>query len=377
MSAACPPAPPSDLADIDLSEDQRKAIDQAMDWRNRFPDAKPAFCIAGLAGTGKTTLAAVLSGQWRNTAVATPSGKAADQLRSHGVAQARTLHHLLYTVRADRSGGVKFRRRPALLVGGQGDPAETVIVDEASMVDQQVARDLLAFGVPVLFVGDHGQLEPVGRDACLMQNPDVRLEQIHRQARNNPIIHLAHAFREGRPVPDWSDRGGRLRVCRRAEFPKHLGAGRQVIVGFNNTRHEINRRVRALAGRKGDLPVPGDRIVCLQNNRLFGLFNGQTATIVRASAPTAGAVCAEIVTDGGDAMTVPMRRDQFGRNLLNDHRDRSVCLFDFGYALTAHKAQGSEWDQVIVLEEISRSCDARRWRYTAVTRAREHLVYCR
>ena len=73
-------------------------------------------------------------------------------------------------------------------------------------------HDLLSFGLPVLFVGDHGQLEPIGTSAGLMADPHVRLETIHRQARGNPILRLATALREGRPTPYWDDPRGRLRV---------------------------------------------------------------------------------------------------------------------------------------------------------------------
>jgi exodeoxyribonuclease-5 len=87
-------------------------------------------------------------------------------------------------------------------------------------------------------------------------------------------------------------------------------------------------------------------------------------------------VSIEIETDGGRWMTVPCVADQFGQELIKDHRDKKTCLFDFGYCLTAHKAQGSEWSSVVVLEEVAKIWDARRWRYTVATRAKERLVYC-
>jgi ATP-dependent exoDNAse (exonuclease V) alpha subunit len=69
-------------------------------------------------------------------------------------------------------------------------------------------------------------------------------------------------------------------------------------------------------------------------------------------------------------------KEQFGHDLIKDFRSKDLLLFDYAYCITAHKAQGSEWDSVVVLEQISNRWDAKRWRYTAATRAKERLVYC-
>jgi len=173
-----------DSAMIDLSPDQARALEEIERWRT---SSTKRLTLGGYAGTGKTTLIRELINQ-HDASVCAFTGKAAFVLQSKGV-EATTMHRLLY--RPVRVGGeVRF-------VKVQDLPTELVIVDEASMVDKVLMRDLESFPVKVLYVGDHGQLEPVGDDPGLMRDPDIRLEQIHRQASGSPIIQFAHHVREG------------------------------------------------------------------------------------------------------------------------------------------------------------------------------------
>jgi exodeoxyribonuclease-5 len=359
------------IACIDLSADQQHALDAILDWRHRVRGEDPHLTLGGYAGTGKTTLVSVLVERLPGVACAALSGKAAHVLRSKGV-DARTVHSLIYYPhRTPR--GVQYRRRRYL------DGVETNIVDEASMIDHVLFRDLMSFGVPTLFVGDHGQLGPVGTDAGLMADPHLRLERIHRQAQNNPILRLAAAFREGRerdvPRP-WADKAGRLRVANRADFHRFVAPGVQIVCGYTKTRHAVNARVRAMLGF-AHLVQPGDRLICLKNNRTFGIFNGQQFVVQDVEGEHGRSVDLAVVTDDGRTFTLPCLKAQFGRDVIQDFRSKEVVLMDYGNCLTAHKAQGSEWDAVVVLEQIAQQWDARRWRYTAATRAKHRLIYCR
>jgi exodeoxyribonuclease-5 len=201
------------------------------------------------------------------------------------------------------------------------------------------------------------------------------LETIHRQEESNPIIRLATAFREGRSVPKWRDPQGRLEILPKSAFWKLVRPGVQVIVGYNKTRHEVNKKVRAMLGHTG-LVQPGERLICLRNNKEWNIFNGQQMTVLDVGRDRRATVVITVKTDDGRTVALPAYRQQFGKNIIEDFRSSEVALFDYGYALTAHKSQGAEWDDVLILEEVASCWDARRWRYTVATRAKKTLSYC-
>ena len=181
----------------------------------------------------------------------------------------------------------------------QADPElrdyDTIIVDEASMIDHLLHQDLLSFGIPILWVGDHGQLEPVGGQTNLMANPTLRLEHIHRQAADNPILRLAHAFREGRATPFWEDPKGRLTLTDSSYFDKFVCPERQIICGYNKTRHRVNKKVREQLNRT-DLVEPGEKLICLRNSKRHGVFNGQQFTVVGILGETRRIIEVEVET---------------------------------------------------------------------------------
>jgi exodeoxyribonuclease-5 len=208
-----------------------------------------------------------------------------------------------------------------------------------------------------------------------MKAPDVRLEKIHRQALQNPILRLATAFREGRRVPYWSDKAGRLAIVPKREFRSRLVPDCQIICGLNQTRHQVNQQVRAMAGYGRFLVHGGERLICLRNNTTWGLFNGQQVRVVDVHAEGKKRISLDIETDYGRVLTVDCLKEQFGRDLVSDFRSQDLLLFDYGYCVTAHKAQGSEWNSVVALEQIAKHWDPKRWRYTVATRAKERLTY--
>jgi exodeoxyribonuclease-5 len=165
-------------------------------------------------------------------------------------------------------------------------------------------------------------------------------------------------------------------VVDKADFDGLVSPDVQIIVGFNSTRHAVNAHVRAMLGHTQKLVAPGEKLICLKNNRNFGIFNGRQVIVRDVVGEDQDTIELMVETDDGRSLTLPAWREQFGQNTLEDFQPQEVALLDYGYALTAHKAQGSEWDSVLVLEQIAQSWDARRWRYTVATRARERLVYC-
>ncbi len=361
---------------LTLSPDQAAAFDAVEDW---LAGPRRTLTLGGYAGTGKTTLVSALLRR-HPASVCAFTGKAAFVLQSKGV-PATTMHRLIYRPVDDGRGGVTFVRVEEL-------PTKLVVVDEASMVDLVLKRDLESFGGKVLYVGDHGQLEPVGDDPGLMADPDVRLEQIHRQAAGSPIIQFAHHVREGHLPRDFDASNSgmdeldvpgttstrRLSILSRA--PTSLLLEHDVVLcGFNRTRADVNRRMRGQLGFSGPEPLEGERVVCLRNHRDYGVFNGMQGTVKEVRRD--GDRLYLIVEDDTGTRSPEMLSDpdQFGSTSTLKDTPYHIALWDWGYALTVHKSQGSEWPSVLVLEQVASSWSASRWRYTAATRAAEHLTY--
>ncbi len=361
-------------ATIEFSEDQQEAIDAILEWREASNSNGASYMtLGGYAGCGKTTVVAHLVERWHTVshrvAVAALAGKAAHVLRSKGV-PAQTIHSLIYERYTGDDGKVKFRKRESI------DPYGTVIIDEASMVNEEIFSDLMSFNKPILFVGDHGQLEPIGPNPRLMDAPDVRLEKIHRQAANNPIIRLATAFREGRSVPNWRDPQGRLEIVN-GGFMERLSPNVQAICGYNKTRHAANAKIRAMLKFDGERICRGERLIVLKNNREFDVFNGQQLTVTKLYDVRTESAELQCETDDGRRVVLPILLDQLGRDLdKHTHFYNQWIYADYGYCLTTHKSQGSEWKEVLVKDEAFGK-EINRWRYTAATRASEKIVWCR
>lgn len=347
---------------MNLSNEQEVAADLIFQWRDNFPAGRQTFMLAGFAGTGKTTLCTEVIKQLPRPMVCAPTGKAAQVLRDKGV-EATTIHTLIYE---ERKG---VRVRVPHLAG------KTIVVDEASMVSLQLLKDLCAFSLPVLFVGDGGQLEPIGPNPQIMKRPTFALTEIHRQALDNPIIRLSKAWREERPVPYWEDPKGRLSLQPLRCFNEHIHAGHQIICGFNKTRMRINDEIRKKQ-KRSRRPEPGERIIILQNNTHFGVFNGQIVTIRKNYGDRDGLYDLEVETDDRMRFSAPFVSKQFGEAKTLAVRPKKILLADWAHALTAHKVQGSEFYSVLVKEEIHSDWNQACWRYTTTTRAKQRLIYC-
>lgn len=267
------------------------------------------------------------------------------------------------------------------------DP-QLLILDECSMIAERMAADLMSFGVPILVLGDPAQLPPVkGNAAFTNSDPDFMLTEIHRQAEGDPIIQLATLVREGKRLTQGEY--GRSRVCHKGEITKELAlAHDQIIVGRNLTRHRLNRLWRVWKGvDKKDPPHVGERLVCLKNDHNLGLLNGTLWEVTKVSLtgidpwdPDARLLLD--LKESGPLQPVNLADVIAYSDCFYDagaKRDwKSVGgaqQFDYGYALTAHKAQGSQWDKVLIRDE-SRCFreDANKWLYTAITRASDAVT---
>src|SRR5262244_1648178 len=229
------------------------------------------FRLFGYAGTGKTTLARHLAdGVDGDVAFGAFTGKAALVMRRKGCADASTIHSMIYRARDSGEETPSFE----LWDDSPAAHASLIVIDECSMVDAELGRDLLSFGAPVLVLGDPAQLPPIqGGGFFTDAEPDAMLTEVHRQAADDPIIHMSMAVREG----EWLEPGryGDSAVVRKAALdPERVLAADQVLVGRNATRRSYNARLRERRGFADPLPMAGDKLVCLRNNRRKGLFNG-------------------------------------------------------------------------------------------------------
>jgi exodeoxyribonuclease V len=349
------------------------------------------FRLFGYAGTGKTTLARRIAEDVDGGVLfAAFTGKAAQVMRNRGCANARTLHSLIYRPRGEKAEDETGEMQPAFAINRSSEVkrAKLVIVDECSMVDEKLGRDLMSFGAPILVLGDPGQLPPVkggegGAGFFTEHPPDVMLTEIHRQARENPIIQLAQEVREG-GTPSYG-RYGESRVVGRDDIDaEQVLAADQVLVGRNRTRHTYNRRIRMLKGFDDALPSAGDKLVCLRNSSEKGLLNGGLwrVTSVGTSKGPALNMLVKSEEEGplGASAKIRVLKDMFekGPEAVPFDRRRRTDEFDYGYALTVHKAQGSQWDRIVLFDESFAFRDTReRWLYTAITRAAEQITIVR
>ena len=336
------------------------------------------FRLFGYAGTGKTTLARhVAESADGAVAFAAFTGKAAHVMRGKGCQDASTIHSLIYRSRGEDENGPSFVLNHDSVAG----KAALIVIDECSMVDEEIGRDLLSFGAPVLVLGDPAQLPPIaGAGFFTEAEPDIMLTEVHRQAAGDPIVRLSMIAREGGRLEE--GRYGESRVVSRDAIDQEevLGAD-QVLVGRNVTRRNYNARIRELLGREGVVPEAGETLVCLRNDRKRGLLNGSLWQVERTRKPRKGLLRYTLSPEDaetGKARTVvsinPAFFDGTADALALAERRRSD-EFDYGYVLTVHKAQGSQWDAVMLFDESFAFRENRaRWLYTGITRAATKLT---
>lgn len=365
--------------------------------------------ISGFAGTGKSTLVRfiieALDVEESKVAYACFTGKAAEVLRKKGNRNAITLHRLLYDSIPRPAGGF-FRKPKAQL------DYTIVVVDEVSMAPKTLMDLLLSHQVYVICLGDPFQLPPIDKDEDnhLLDHPHIFLDEIMRQEAESEIIQLTMKIRNQQPI-DYMD-GNEVKIINK----NNLNTGMllwadQVLTATNAKRIAVNNQMRGLMGR-GPEPEDGDKIICLRNYwddlSMNGdpLVNGAIGTLrnsfqtwreiprwIKSNIRKFDVLQADIVIDNDIYENVEMDRKmiltgekccdwrlsyQLGK-LRPKYGEIVPKEFAYGYAITTHKAQGSEWDKVLVLEEtfpFSKEEHAR-WLYTACTRAAEKLVLLR
>jgi len=404
------------------TESQKEAIQAITSWFKKESKKKQIFRLFGYAGTGKTTITRLaieeLGLSLSDVSFAAFTGKAALVMNRHGI-PASTIHRLIYRVREkDRTKyrelkqkikGTKDKDKLSLLQAelrkerrelqkpifelnyeSKVVDCKLIVLDEVSMVGSDLGRDLLSFGKPILVLGDPGQLPPI-KDTGFFTDcePDVLLTEIHRQAAESPIIQLATMARQGVPIPPKRFSPLVLRTSRRSADPHHLLNADQVICSRNATRRKLNWRMKQTAGFDSVYPTgSGEKLICLKNRHDLGLLNGMFLELSHVRDLDHLSFSARVTLEDGTELeeAIPFYKGHFDQYVEPDEdrysqdyfqiRDFGLAEIDWGYAITCHKAQGSQWKNIVVVNEgYGRSReDYSRWLYTAITRAEEGLV---
>jgi exodeoxyribonuclease-5 len=397
---------------MQLSLKQMEVYNKIIDWIEDGYDQ--VFTVSGYAGTGKTTIIKYLAENLAiSTACATYTGKAAHVIRQKidtNINYIGTIHGLIYLypnkmkierLQSFKSLPKKGNSDTLYVIGDQkfrwtereyielpenfsslswvlrdylkSDPA-LVIIDEGSMVDHELWTHLRGFNIPILVFGDHAQLPPIIQtDHNLMKYPDVFLEEIHRQALNNPIIQMSIKVRENHSLEDldYIEYHPDLFKNHQLIDPKV-----QILCHKNTTRVMINEIIRNHMGYNPKIPQPGEKLICLQNNKKFGVFNGQIMIFKEFLGISKNHINCLLEVDNG-WLNAPIYKPSLNRvKKPFDEYITDCILADYGYVTTVHKGQGSEWTEVVLIDEYSFEKDYRKWLYTGITRAisKIHLV---
>lgn len=386
-----------------LSKKQEEGLKIAV---ARYNAREKYTCISGYAGSGKSTLIKFivqsLSGvdPEKDVCYACYTGKAAQVLLKKGNKNVSTLHKLMYKS-FPRADGTWYRKRVERI------PFKVVVIDEFSMVPETMMKQLFEYNIYVLALGDPFQLPPVNKNDAnnLLDKPHIFLDEIHRQAQESEIIRVSMDIRSGKPLSLLD--GSEVKIYSREDFtePMLLWAD-QVLVGTNATRININNIMRKLLGRDSG-PQEGDKIICLKNeweeladngdplvNGTIGFLKNCYSSFVQYPRMLGGyrfdTMCGDFVSDSG-AMFKDLSMDKkmimTGEKCcdfktawkLNRNPNYSKMMpleFTYGYAITTHKSQGSQWDKVLIIEEgfPFDKTEHARWLYTALTRSVEKAV---
>lgn len=382
MTTYFPPNPstltltPIDPPTFTLSEEQELAVNTIVAWAENLSSPRE-FKLGGYAGTGKTTVIKTIQerlGQKFRIGVCAFTGKAVSVLSRKQI-YARTIHSTIYDTDIIAGKGYVFYLKSQL-----NPNLDLIIVDEASMVSTDLYNDLLKFRKKILWVGDPGQLEPVGDNPNLMRKPDLVLNKIHRQAEKSAILTLANDVRNGKPISlrkeleDLVTRDKKLQV-------RDLLSVDQVICAKNKTRRGFNESIRRALNRPLEELVPTDKIIILRNSLSDNVFNGLILFIetVHSSEKDYWVVDAKDEVDKRYLKLKLWKKTFFVEKLdPGEFPPKGLVQADFGWAITCHKSQGSEWDSVLLYDEWvpPQLWDMRRWRYTGITRAAKKLTFC-
>ena len=387
---------------MELTAKQQEGLNTAI---RRFRTGERYTVISGYAGSGKSTLVKFIVSALQipedQIVYACFTGKACNVLQQKGNKNVSTLHRLLFE-HFPRPDGTFFRK-PV-----ENIPYSIVVVDEVSMASKELIDQLFKYDVYVLALGDPFQLPPINPadDNHLLDHPHVFLDEIHRQAQESEIIRISMDIRAQKPLEVFNGNDVKILTGEYLVDGMYTWAD-QILCAKNETRIAINNQMREMLGREGD-PKDGDKVICLRNewgtfdsnadplvNGTIGYLQNNYSRLLRYPYFINGGgsfevITSDIITETGSKFS-DLSLDKrlilegkagldtktkwlLGKNLKTQWM--VPMEFTYGYAITVHKAQGSQWDKVLIMEEnfpFGKEEHAR-WLYTAVTRAAEKCV---
>lgn len=393
---------------IVLTDKQNNAKNKCIYWyKNK---TKPTFTIAGVAGSGKSTIIEIIIEEMglskNNVAYCAYTGMASNVLIRKGN-PATTIHKLIYDPVEVTDEKTKKKKIVFVLKENLEENIKLIVVDEVSMVSQKMLDELMSFGVPILATGDPKQLPPIGSGMNhLLDNPDVFLDEPLRQALDNPIIYIANLIRQG-IKPQVGSYGGKVNIYNRERFPSHLiEEANQILAGRNATVSNLNKFYRAnVLGLNNLHPIEGEKLICLKNNWDLRIQENQIENyLVNGLIGIADNIKAFpknktftmdfkpiyfdktqfkkvigdslMFTDSGCKDDYYVQENYPYEALMRKPLEASqtrINKFDYAYAITVYKSQGSEFDRVLYYDEMLRKDLYFEHFYTAVTRAKDTL----
>lgn len=381
---------------MELTKKQAEGLSIAL---QRYHNHDPYTVISGYAGTGKSTLVSfiidALDIDRNDVAYVAYTGKASLVLKEKGCPNATTAHKLLYKAFPRNDGTFVYQKKRPL-----DHNYKLIVVDEVSMLPKEMWDLLLTHYIHVIALGDPGQLPPVGDANNVLDHPHVFLDEVMRQAQESEIIRLSMDIRAGKPLQKMQ--GNEVIIIDKSDMVLDMYTwADQILCGKNDTRFTVNDHIRkALWDTDDPTPRLGDKVICGHNDwKTFSeveeqpLVNGLIGEICSfekstLSVPHVGFVelyrCGLVIDTGDGYAPLPM-----DAKLFKEHqpvvtkanwrylKNIPIKPFEYAYCITTHKAQGSEYDKVLVLEESWPGQEHKRWLYTAATRAAKKLVIVR
>lgn len=383
---------------VELNQGQREFVAGASKWYRQGYQQR--LELTGGAGTGKSTCiyAAIeeIGLQPDEVLFTAPTGKAAQVLTRKGCFT-KTIHSTIYNysmeTMLDEEGkpimknGRSAKKPTFTLKESLPEKTKLIVVDEGSMVQQNIGIDLESFGIPIIVTGDLQQLPPVSSCEYFLKNPDFRLTEIMRQNEGNPIIHLASLASQGKPIPFGRYGPKCFVIPRELVTDKMMKESDVNLCGRNITRSELNTHIREnILGINKPILTVGEKIICRKNNwnecideDIF-LINGLSGFVENVY----------MEDYNGTKFSIDFRPDftdkVFERISVDYKHLFSPCgtqingfsahnKFEFGNAITVHLSQGSQYKNVFFYSERMGTRDFyNRLMYTGITRAEEGLI---
>jgi len=369
---------------MQFTDEQNRAIDRIVEWYGE--EGNMELYIAGYAGVGKSSVVNEAVSRIKSkydiehVPTAAYTGKAAYVLKSKGNKNAQTIHSLIYKCvpikdeKGNETDQFEFVLNRDLL-------ADLIVLDECSFVSEDLAKDLRSFRRKMLIMGDPAQLPPInGEGAFTNREPDIFLKEIHRQALDSPILVLANMARQGIPLPIGFDEGGVKVLPLTTETEEYLhNPETQVLCGLNRIRRKVTQLMRQRLGFTEPFPMTGERIICCKNNKNKGLFNGGMGTINKIKTTTGGAYGMDAEIEGVEYKKLIvdpyMFKQHFEPNPMKGDWNKKWEMADWGHAITTHKAQGSGFPHVTIIDDSDSFRENKwKWLYTGISRAQEGLI---